>query len=771
MGPSRRGCRATGVLATVVCCAGLAASPAPAAILTVNTTADTDTPDNGICSLREAIDAVNHAPTGSDCGAATAGANTIMLAASTTPYGLTIPTVAPDDNSTGDLDLAAPGPVTIAGAGSGTTTISAAALGNRILHVISGTVTIEDLTLTGGHGPNGADGVDGFVDGHGISHDPVPPGDGFNGGAIFNGGALTLDHVTVTDNFAGNGGKGGNGETLVDGTSGGKGGAGGGVYNVGQLRLTDVTMSGNHAGDGGNGGNGGAGGQGGGGGAGGCCGDGGALFSAGGGSSATIDGSTFTGNSAGNGGNGGNGGDAAGGPTSGPGNGGRGAGGFPGGAIALEGGSMILRDSTITGNLGGNGGNGGNPGSGGGDGMTAPPHGSGGNAGNGSAGGGIFVSSTATASLISVTIAANTPEAPGTPGPSGGQGGSKGSPGSPALAGGIDQSGSSTVALADTLLSLSQFGNCHGTIGNTGGNLSFGDGTCPSTFAGGDPKLVALADNGGPTETMDLGSGSAAIDAGGTLCRPTDQRGLPRPSGAACDIGAYEVTPPAVTSLASTAVTSHGATLTASVTPNARGATAVHFDVGTTTAYGSRASVPSVSGFAASPVTAMIAGLNPKTLYHYRVVATSGDGTSMSADRTFTTSAGPPPATPKLGRITVKPRTFHTTPGRHHQKTGTKLSYTDSEAATTTFAVFRLLPGVRHHGKCVKAGRHVHGGKCTRQIAAGRFSHHDAAGANTFTFGGRIGKHKLAKGHYLVRATPKAGAATGHPVTFMFTID
>ena len=232
---------------------------------------------------------------------------------------------------------------------------------------------------------------------------------------------------------------------------------------------------------------------------------------------------------------------------------------------------MILRDSTITGNLGGVGGNGGNPGSGGGDGMTAPPHGSGGNAGNGSAGGGIFVSSTATASLVGVTIAANTPGAPGTPGPSGGTGGSEGSPGNPAFAGGIDQSGSSAVALADTLLSLNPSGNCHGTIGNTGDNLSFGDGTCPSTFAGGDPKLVALADNGGPTETMDLGSGSAAIDAGGTLCRPTDQRGLPRPSGAACDIGAYEVTPPAVSSLASTAVTSHGATLTASVTPNARG--------------------------------------------------------------------------------------------------------------------------------------------------------------------------------------------------------
>ncbi len=731
----------------------------------MNTTADTDTPDNGVCSLREAIDAVNHAPTGSDCGAATAGANTIMLAASTTPYGLTIPTVAPDDNSTGDLDLAAPGPVTIAGAGSGATKISAAALGNRILHVISGTVTIEDLTLTGGHAPNGADGVDGFVDTHDISHDPIPPGDGFNGGAIFNGGALTLDHVTVTDNFAGNGGKGGNGETLVAGTSGGKGGVGGGVDNVGQLRLTDVTMSGAPrrrtgapAADGGAGGSGGADG----GSAGGCCGDGGALFSAGAGSSATIDDSTFSDNVAGTGGSGGKGGDADPSDTGSPGNGGSAAGGFSGGAIALEGGSMILRDSTITGNLGGPGGNGGNPGSGGGDGMTAPPHGSGGNAGNGSAGGGIFVSSTATASLIGVTIAANTPGAPGTPGPSGGIGGSKGSPGSPAFAGGIDQSGSSTVALADTLLSLNQLGNCHGTIGNAGNNLSFGDGTCPSTFAGGDPKLVALADNGGPTETMDLGSGSAAIDAGRHPV-PADRSARP-PSAERRRVRHRRLRgDPAGRQLARQHGRHDSRCDADCVRDPERRATAVHFDVGRTTAYGSRASAQSVSGLAASRVTATISGLNPKTLYHFRVVATSGDGTSMSADRTFTTSAGPPPATPKLGRITVKPPTFHTTPGRHHQKTGTKLSYTDSEAATTTFAVFRLRPGVRHHGKCVKPARHVRGAKCTRQIAAGRFTHHDAAGANTFTFGGRIGKHKLAKGHYLVRATPKAGAATGQP--------
>lgn len=57
----------------------------------------------------------------------------------------------------------------------------------------------------------------------------------------------------------------------------------------------------------------------------------------------------------------------------------------------------------------------------------------------------------------------------------------------------------------------------------------------------GDPILGALANNGGYTHTMALGSGSSAIDAGtNTVCPATDQRGVSRPQGSQCDIGAYE---------------------------------------------------------------------------------------------------------------------------------------------------------------------------------------------------------------------------------------
>jgi len=61
----------------------------------------------------------------------------------------------------------------------------------------------------------------------------------------------------------------------------------------------------------------------------------------------------------------------------------------------------------------------------------------------------------------------------------------------------------------------------------------------------GSPNLGPLADNGGPTQTMALLAVSDAIDAGddGT-CESLDQRGVSRPIGAHCDIGAFELEHP-----------------------------------------------------------------------------------------------------------------------------------------------------------------------------------------------------------------------------------
>lgn len=72
------------------------------------------------------------------------------------------------------------------------------------------------------------------------------------------------------------------------------------------------------------------------------------------------------------------------------------------------------------------------------------------------------------------------------------------------------------------------------TDGNQVGNVS------PNTSPI-DPLLGPLALNGGPTRTHALLLRSPAIDAASSSpCPTTDQRGVLRPQGAACDIGSYE---------------------------------------------------------------------------------------------------------------------------------------------------------------------------------------------------------------------------------------
>ena len=57
--------------------------------------------------------------------------------------------------------------------------------------------------------------------------------------------------------------------------------------------------------------------------------------------------------------------------------------------------------------------------------------------------------------------------------------------------------------------------------------------------------MSPLDDFGGPTRTVALLSGSQALDAADSeACPPGDQRGVTRPFGPACDIGAFESAPP-----------------------------------------------------------------------------------------------------------------------------------------------------------------------------------------------------------------------------------
>lgn len=93
--------------------------------------------------------------------------------------------------------------------------------------------------------------------------------------------------------------------------------------------------------------------------------------------------------------------------------------------------------------------------------------------------------------------------------------------------------------IANSMLSDSCQG--WGEIDDGGGNLRWPatDNTCVGDF--GDPRLEPLADNGGPTMTMALPMGSAAIQLAMTNCPATDQRGMPRGlRSSRCDAGAYE---------------------------------------------------------------------------------------------------------------------------------------------------------------------------------------------------------------------------------------
>jgi CSLREA domain-containing protein len=111
-----------------------------------------------------------------------------------------------------------------------------------------------------------------------------------------------------------------------------------------------------------------------------------------------------------------------------------------------------------------------------------------------------------------------------------------------------------SMVLRNTIVAGNTPADC--VVGSTSGNAYNidGDGSCGLSGTDrsrvGDPRLGPVADNGGPTFTHALLTGSPAIDAGSpappgsgrTACEGTDQRGVARPFGSGCDVGAFEDT-------------------------------------------------------------------------------------------------------------------------------------------------------------------------------------------------------------------------------------
>ena len=143
-------------------------------------------------------------------------------------------------------------------------------------------------------------------------------------------------------------------------------------------------------------------------------------------------------------------------------------------------------------------------------------------------------------------------------------------------------------------------------------------------------------------------------------------------------------------------------------------------------------------------------------------------------------AAAPPPrdtVAPRVSRLKLSRRTFaahRSGPSvRGARARGTRVSYRISEAATVTFRVQRVLAGRRVRGRCVKATRANRAKRrCKRyRTLRGSFRHTGTAGANRFTFTGRLAGRSLRPGRYRLLAAAKDAAANkSRPVRKPFRI-
>jgi hypothetical protein len=325
--------------------------------------------------------------------------------------------------------------------------------------------------------------------------------------------------------------------------------------------------------------------------------------------------------------------------------------------------------------------------------------------------------------------------------------------------------------------------NCEGMFTSQGHNLEDAS-QCGFTGPGDqrdtDPQLAALANNGGPTDTMAFGTASPAFDHGENAnCPAGDQRGQIRPLGAACDIGAFELVPPpvAVTGAAS-AISTTAATLGGTVNPWNVPATAA-FDVGPTTAYGTRVATPGLAaGVGAFDQSARVTGLQPLTLYHYRLEANTSAGTSTGADASFTTAPLPDP---RVTAFRFSPARFRATRvargaavrRRRPPPRGTTISYLLSEAARVRISLARKLPGRRVGRRCVRPTRANRARRrCTRLRVVGVLAITSGQGRTRRRFSGRVRGRKLAPGPYRAALTARTTGAL-HPSrlrTFSFSV-
>ncbi len=460
--------------------------------ITVTTTSDVVASD-GLCSLREAIVAANTDSAFHGCPAGS-GADTVVFSPGLpqpATFVLTRSGANEDAASTGDLDVV--GTLTINGAGLENTILDGNG-GDRVFDIQPGAhVTISGVTIRNGDPGAGLGGGIKVLGALTLSNSSVESN---LGSGISNvGGSLTLSNVKVTNNSGDYGIR--NQNQAVFSFVGGlvSGNQGGGIYNATSSATLSALSIVNNTGGGGvyNMGaslthltmsqstvmtN--------------TATSGGGIFNEGVGALIDIYNTRISGNQA----------SAAGGGVFNNGimtinsslidhNQAR-----SGGAIEHFGGTLHLANDTLSGNTAGDN------------------------------GGGLYNLGNAT--LTNITLSYNMASGPGT--------------------GGNIFNDEGQLAIVNSLVAHADAdGNCFNSAGfihSLGHNLDSGN-TCAFSVAGDiantDPLLGPLQDNGGPTLTHALLAGSPAIDQGdNTACPATDQRGIPRPQGVTCDIGAYE---------------------------------------------------------------------------------------------------------------------------------------------------------------------------------------------------------------------------------------
>lgn len=175
--------------------------------------------------------------------------------------------------------------------------------------------------------------------------------------------------------------------------------------------------------------------------------------------------------------------------------------------------------------------------------------------------------------------------------------------------------------------------------------------------------------------------------------------------------------PPLVTTGSASAVHSTSAILNGSANPQ-RSGTTVSFQYGTSGYTKSTAAQSIGGGINPVPFQIAVSGLAPGTTYHFRAVATNGNGTSYGGDQTFTTPSAAPIVTTggasslHQGSVTVSgtanPHGFATTVAFEY---GTSTSYSKatppvSVGSGTGSVAFNgsltgLVPGTTYHYRAV----------------------------------------------------------------------